>query len=106
MDDDYNIELMRLLNEQDTKVPLYYDVRRLTASVKARGYAVNAKRVKVLMWRTGLQAIYHYKSRKFSSGLEIIPQAIRYIFWGIRPAKKILDNVFFFLYLPTGEKIK
>jgi len=56
-DDEYNLELMRLLDEQYTKVP-FYGVRRLTAWLRARGYIVNPKRVRMLMWRMGLQAIF------------------------------------------------
>jgi len=65
-DDEYNLELMRLLDEQYTKVP-FYGVRRLTAWLRGRGYIVNPKRVRVLMRRMGLQAIYPHKRRSFSS---------------------------------------
>ena len=65
-DDEYNLELMRLLDERYTKVP-FYGVRRLTAWLRARGYIVNPKRVRVLMRRIGLQAIYPHKRRSFSS---------------------------------------
>jgi putative transposase len=64
-DDEYNLELMRLLDEQYTKVP-FYGVRRLTAWLRARGYIVNPKRVRVLMRRMALQAIYPHKRRSFS----------------------------------------
>jgi putative transposase len=60
-DDEYNLELMRLLDER------YIGVRRLTAWLRARGYIVNPKRVRVLMRRMGLQAIYPHKRRSFSS---------------------------------------
>jgi putative transposase len=65
-DDEYNLELMRLLDEQYTKVP-FYGVRRLTAWLRAQGYIVNPKRVRVLMRRMGLQDIYPQKRRSFSS---------------------------------------
>jgi putative transposase len=64
--DEYNLELMRLLDEQYTKVP-FYGVRRLTAWLRAHGYIVNPKRGRVLMRRMGLQAIYPHKRRSFSS---------------------------------------
>ena len=64
-DDEYNLELMRLLDEQYTKVP-FYGVRRLTAWLRARSYIVNPKRVRVLMRRMGLQAIFPHKRRSFS----------------------------------------
>jgi len=65
-DDEYNLKLMRLLDEQYTKVP-FYVVRRLTAWLRAQGYIVNPKRVRVLMRRMALQAIYPHKRRSFSS---------------------------------------
>jgi len=73
--DEYNIELMRLWDEQYAKVP-FYGVRRLTVCLRAQGCTVNPKRVGVLMRRMGLQAIYPHKRRSFSSGLGI-PHTIR-----------------------------
>jgi putative transposase len=43
-----NLRLMRRIDEQYTKVP-FYGVRRLTAWLRAQGYIVNPKRVRVLM---------------------------------------------------------
>ncbi|MDD8031832.1 MAG: IS3 family transposase [Acidobacteriota bacterium] len=59
-DDDYNLELMGLMDEQYTKSP-FYGVRRMTAWLRARGYEVNPKRVRRLFRRMGLQAIYPRK---------------------------------------------
>jgi len=91
-----NLRLMRRIDEQYTKVP-FYRVRRLTAWLRVQGYIVNPKRVRVLMRRMGLQAIYPNK-RSFSlyglirkgifsqqcgeatSGLGI-PHALRSMFW-------------------------
>ena|GEM_PF-1300173 len=64
-DDEYNLELMRLLDEQYTKVP-FYGVRRLTAWLRAQGYIVNPKRVRVLMRRMELQDILPHNRRSFS----------------------------------------
>jgi len=64
-DAEYNLELMRLLNEQHMKVP-FYGVRRMAAWLRARGYIANPKRVRVLMRRIGLQAIFPHKRRSFS----------------------------------------
>ena len=58
-DDEYNLELMRLLDEQ------YIGVRRLTAWLRAQGYIVNPKRVRVLMRRMALQAIFTHKRSSF-----------------------------------------
>jgi len=65
-DDEYNLELMRLLDEQYTKVP-FYGVRRLTAWLRARGYIENPKRARVLMRGTELQAVDSHKEMSFVS---------------------------------------
>lgn len=48
---------MRLLDEQYTATP-FYGIRRMTAWLRQRGYAVNPKRVGRLMRQMGLEAIY------------------------------------------------
>ncbi len=48
---------MRLLDEQYTRAP-FYGVRRMTAWLAQQGYGVNRKRVRRLMRRMGLEAIY------------------------------------------------
>ncbi len=50
-DDDYNLELMGLMDEQYTKAP-FYGVRRMTAWLRARVYEVNPKRVRRLFRRS------------------------------------------------------
>jgi len=57
---------MLLLEGPYLKV-LFCGVRRLTAWLRARGYIVNSKRVRVLMRWMALQAIYPHKRRSFSS---------------------------------------
>jgi putative transposase len=52
-----NLALMRLMDEQYTKMP-YYGVRRMTAWVNTQGYRVNKKRVRRLMRVMGLEAQY------------------------------------------------
>jgi putative transposase len=52
-----NLALMRLIDEQYTKMP-YYGVRRMTAFLKNLGYTVNRKRVRRLMRLIGLEALY------------------------------------------------
>ena len=53
-----NLELMRLIDAQYLKTP-FYGYRRMTAYLRAQGYAVNPKRVQRLMHRVmGIQAIY------------------------------------------------
>ena len=50
-------ELMRLLDEQYTRTP-FYGYRRLTVWLQRLSYRVNHKRVRRLMQRLGLEAIY------------------------------------------------
>lgn len=56
-DDSYNGLLMRLLDEQFTKVP-FYGVPRMTAWLRSEGHVVNPKRISRLMKLMGLQAVY------------------------------------------------
>jgi putative transposase len=64
-EDEENLMLMRRIDEQFTKTP-YFGVSRMTAWLKARGYIVNLKRVRVLIRRMELQAIFPHKRRSFS----------------------------------------
>lgn len=52
-----NLELMRRMDEQYTRTP-FYGVRRMTASLRHEGYAVNHKRVGRLLRLMGLEALY------------------------------------------------
>jgi putative transposase len=54
---DLNLLLMRLIDEQYTRTP-FYGWPRMTAYLRQQGYAVNPKRVRRLLQRMGLQAIY------------------------------------------------
>lgn len=56
-EDAYTLRLMRLIDEQYTRVP-YYGVLRMTAWLRREGHAVNEKRVRRLMRQMGLCAIY------------------------------------------------
>jgi len=55
-----NLHLMRLLDEQYTKTP-FYGVPKMTAWLKTLGYAVGPKRVRRLMRKMELVAIFHKK---------------------------------------------
>jgi len=55
--DDYQLELMRCIDEQYTKTP-YYGSRKMTAILKGSGYPVGRRRVQRLMKLMGLEAIY------------------------------------------------
>ena len=50
-------ELMRLLDEQYTRTP-FYGYRRMTVCLVLLGYVVNRKRIRRLMAKLGLEAIY------------------------------------------------
>lgn len=52
-----NLVLMRLLDEQYTQTP-FYGVRRMTEWLRTEGYEVNPKRVRRLLRKMGLWAIY------------------------------------------------
>lgn len=56
-EDGYNLELMRLLDEQYTRAP-FYGVLRMTAWLIRQGHAVNPKRVRRLMRAMDLAAVY------------------------------------------------
>lgn len=51
-----DLALLRLLDEQYTETP-FYGVRRMTAVLRQRGYAVNPKRVRRLLRTLGLAAL-------------------------------------------------
>lgn len=53
----YNLALMGLIDEQYLGTP-FYGVPRMTAWLRAQGHAVNPKRVRRLMRKMGLEAIY------------------------------------------------
>jgi putative transposase len=52
-----NLHLMRLIDEQYLRTP-FYGWPRMTAYLRRQGYVVNAKRVRRLMQKMGVQAIY------------------------------------------------
>lgn len=53
----YNILLMNLLDEQYTKTP-FYGVEKMTIFLNKTGHHVNVKRVRRLLRKMGIQAIY------------------------------------------------
>jgi putative transposase len=56
-EDDYNQELMRLIDRQYTQTP-FFGVRKMTEMLLRSGHEVNAKRVRRLMRVMGLEVIY------------------------------------------------
>lgn len=55
--DDYNLLLMRLIDEQFTRTP-FYGVPKMTEWLKKLDHKVNRKRIRRLMRLMGLEAIY------------------------------------------------
>jgi putative transposase len=54
---EYNLFLMRLIDEQYTRTP-FYGSPKMTAWLRSQGQMVNHKRIERLMGKMGLQAIY------------------------------------------------
>jgi len=52
-----NLMLMRLLDEQYTRTP-FYGVLKMTQHLRTMGYSVNEKRVRRLLRKMGLHAVY------------------------------------------------
>lgn len=52
-----NLHLMNLIDEQYTRTP-FYGVNKMTAWLIRQGYTVNPKRIRRLMRKMGLEAIY------------------------------------------------
>lgn len=63
---EYNLKLMRLLDEQYLQTP-FYGSRRMTAWLHQVGYAVNRKRVQRLMGLMGLEAVFPKKQTSLAN---------------------------------------
>jgi len=73
----FNLQLMRLIDEQYLKSP-FYGWPRMTAHLRRQGYAVNHKRVQRLMQLMGLQAIYPKPKTSLAGyGHKIYPYLLR-----------------------------
>lgn len=72
-----NLQLMRLIDEQYLKTP-FYGWPRMTAYLRRQGYAINAKRVRRLMRKMDLQAIYPKPRTTVSApGHQVYPYLLR-----------------------------
>jgi putative transposase len=79
-----NLELMRLIDRQYTRVP-FYGSRRMTAWLQSQGHAVNRKRVVRLMRQMGIEAVYAKpKLSQPGQGHKIYP----YLLKGMRIERK------------------
>ncbi len=73
----YNLQLMRLIDEQYLRTP-FYGWPRMTAYLRRAGHNVNHKRVQRLMAKMGLQAIYPKpKTSSAEKGHTIYPYLLR-----------------------------
>lgn len=73
----YNILLMHLLDEQYTKTP-FYGVEKMTIFLNEIGHHVNVKRVRRLLRKMGLMAIYPKQNlSKASKAHKIYPYLLR-----------------------------
>ena len=57
MESPFNLQLMRLIDEEYTRHP-FYGSRKMTAWLRSKGHLVNRKRVQRLLRLMGLEAIY------------------------------------------------
>jgi len=74
---EFNLHLMRLIDEQYLKTP-FYGWPRMTAYLQREGYVVNHKRVQRLMRIMGLQAIYPKpKTSVAGKGHKVYPYLLR-----------------------------
>lgn len=72
-----NLHLMRIMDEQYLRTP-FYGWPRMTAWLRRQGYAVNSKRVRRLLRKMGLQAIYPKpKTSLADKGHKIYPYLLR-----------------------------
>jgi putative transposase len=74
-----NLHLMRLLDEQYLKTP-FFGVIKMTAWLRGQGYAVNPKRVRRLLRKMGLEAIYPKpRTTQPGEGHTIYPYRLRHV---------------------------
>lgn len=74
---EFNLLLMRLLDEQYTKTP-FYGVKKMTNELRRRGYEVNEKRIRRLLRTMGLEAVYpKVNLSKANSEHQIFPYLLR-----------------------------
>ena len=72
-----NLHLMRLIDTYYTKAP-FYGRRRMTAHLRRQGHEVNHKRVRRLMQKMGLQAIYPKPRTSIAAkGHKVYPYLLR-----------------------------
>jgi putative transposase len=74
---DYNLQLMRLIDEQYMRTP-FYGWPKMTAYLRRQGHPVNHKRIQRLMGLMGLQAIYPQpRTTQAAPGHRVYPYLLR-----------------------------
>jgi putative transposase len=72
-----NLQLMRLIDEQYLKTP-FYGYPRMTAHLRRQGHQINPKRIRRLMRKMDLQAIYPQRRTTVAApGHKIYPYLLR-----------------------------
>jgi len=95
-----NLELMRLLDEQYTRYP-FYGVRRMTAWLAQRGYTVNEKRVRRLLRKMGLLALYPKpRLSQPAQGAQVYPYLLRGV--AIERVNQVWSTDITYIRLLTG----
>lgn len=95
-----NLTLMRLLDEQYTQTP-FYGVRRMTEWLRSESYEVNPKRVRRLLRKMGLWAIYPGPSTsKAAPGHRIYPYLLRGV--PIRKVNQVWSSDITYIRLHRG----
>ncbi len=97
---DENLELMRLLDEQYTKCP-FYGVRRMTAWLAQQGYTINEKRVRRLLRKMGLLAVYPKPClSRPAPGAQVYPYLLRHV--AIERVNQVWSTDITYIRLLTG----
>lgn len=72
-----NLHIMRMIDEQYLKTP-FYGARRMHATIRAKGYQVNIKRIRRLMRLMDIEAIYPKpKTSQANKAHKIYPYLLR-----------------------------
>ncbi len=100
VESEYNLHLMRLLDEQYLKTP-FYGYPKMTAWLRNQGYQVNRKRIYRLMRLMGIQAIYPKpKTSQPDQGHKIYPYLLRNL--AITHVNQVWSADITYLPMPTG----
>ncbi len=95
-----NLYLMRLLDEQYLKMP-FAGVLKMTVWLRGQGYSVNPKRVRRLLRKMGLEAIYPKpKMTKPGEGHKIYPYLLRNL--AITHVNQVWSTDITYIPMPRG----